>query len=247
MPGHIYVADGPGPHPTVVLLHGIPGNEKNLDLAQSLRRNGFNVLFFHYRGAWGAEGAYKLSQLDDDALAVVAFLRDRASAEQYRVDPERLTLIGHSMGAFTALAAGRQDADLMCVGAMSPVNLGLLKTGLESGDATLAQGLADYADQLFMLADFDGEAMLADIDATGLAAWDITGFGPGLADKPLLMLVGDQDDVTPAAENLMPAVAAYREAGVDVALRIIDGDHGFSGNRLGLIRTVTRWALSRCR
>ena len=58
MPGLIYVANGPGPHPTVVLLHGFPGNEKNLDLAQALRRAGFNVLFFHYRGAWGAEGDY---------------------------------------------------------------------------------------------------------------------------------------------------------------------------------------------
>ena len=36
--GLIYLANGPGPHPTVVLLHGYPGNEKNLDLAQSLRR-----------------------------------------------------------------------------------------------------------------------------------------------------------------------------------------------------------------
>ena len=52
--GVVYLANGAGPHPTVVLLHGFPGNEKNLDLAQALRRDGFNVLFFHYRGAWGS-------------------------------------------------------------------------------------------------------------------------------------------------------------------------------------------------
>ncbi len=50
----LYQANGLGPHATVVLLHGYPGNEKNLDLAQSLRRAGYNVLFFHYRGAWGS-------------------------------------------------------------------------------------------------------------------------------------------------------------------------------------------------
>ena len=33
-----YVAAGAGPHPTVVLFHGLPGNEKNLDLAQAMRR-----------------------------------------------------------------------------------------------------------------------------------------------------------------------------------------------------------------
>ena len=34
----VYVASGPGPHPMVVLLHGFPGNERNLDLAQDRDR-----------------------------------------------------------------------------------------------------------------------------------------------------------------------------------------------------------------
>ena len=34
----LYTAAGSGPHPTVLLLHGIPGCERNLDLAQALRR-----------------------------------------------------------------------------------------------------------------------------------------------------------------------------------------------------------------
>jgi len=40
----IYIASGAGPHPTVLMLHGFPGNEKNLDLAYSIRRAGWNVL-----------------------------------------------------------------------------------------------------------------------------------------------------------------------------------------------------------
>ena len=36
--GLAYVAAGAGPHPVVVLCHGLPGNEKNLDLAQAMRR-----------------------------------------------------------------------------------------------------------------------------------------------------------------------------------------------------------------
>jgi len=47
----VYVAAGAGPHPAVVLLHGFPGNEKTLDLAQDVRRAGWNVLYFNYRGA----------------------------------------------------------------------------------------------------------------------------------------------------------------------------------------------------
>lgn len=46
--GVVYVADGAGPHPAVILLHGYPGNERNLDLAHAIRRAGWNVLFFHF-------------------------------------------------------------------------------------------------------------------------------------------------------------------------------------------------------
>src|SRR4029453_8317257 len=42
--GFVYLASGDGPHPTVVLLHGLPGNERNLDLAQAMRRAGANVV-----------------------------------------------------------------------------------------------------------------------------------------------------------------------------------------------------------
>jgi predicted alpha/beta-fold hydrolase len=41
-----FLAAGPDPKPTVILLHGLPGNERNLDLAQAIRRAGWNVLTF---------------------------------------------------------------------------------------------------------------------------------------------------------------------------------------------------------
>src|ERR1700759_88995 len=53
-----YVAEGAGPHPVVVLLHGFPGNEKNLDLAQAIRRDGWDVVYFNYRGSWGTPGNF---------------------------------------------------------------------------------------------------------------------------------------------------------------------------------------------
>ena len=50
MDATLYLASAPGPHGTVLLLHGLPGYESNFDLAQSIRRAGWNVLIFHYRG-----------------------------------------------------------------------------------------------------------------------------------------------------------------------------------------------------
>ena len=46
--GGFYRAAGETPRPTVILLHGVPGVEKNLDLAYALRDAGWNCLYFHY-------------------------------------------------------------------------------------------------------------------------------------------------------------------------------------------------------
>lgn len=63
-----YLASGAGTHPTLVLCHGWPGNEKNLDLAQAVRRAGWNVVTFNYRGSWGSAGSFRFAQNPDDAL-----------------------------------------------------------------------------------------------------------------------------------------------------------------------------------
>lgn len=78
--GIIYTPSGPGPHPTVVICHGFPGNEKNLDLAQAIRRAGWNAVTFNYRGAWGSPGTFHFAQNPEDADAVLAYLREPANA-----------------------------------------------------------------------------------------------------------------------------------------------------------------------
>jgi len=79
--GLAYLASGPGPHPTVVLLHGLPGNEKNLDLAQVIRRAGWNAVTFNYRGSWGSPGAFSFSNVLEDTKAVLAYVREPANAQ----------------------------------------------------------------------------------------------------------------------------------------------------------------------
>jgi pimeloyl-ACP methyl ester carboxylesterase len=248
MPGHIYLADGPGPHPTFLLLHGLPGNEKNLDIAQVLRRDGFNVVFFHYRGAWGAEGNYKMSSLDEDVLAMLDYLRLPANASRLRIDTDNLSLLGHSLGGFTALAAGSQDPAVTCVAAMSPANLGVWKSEIDNPDSPLIKRLSGYADSLFMLRGMNASSMLADLKHTKAAQLDTTLFGPGLRGKSVLMVVGDKDSVTPPETMFSPAVAAYqKESAIDLSHSIISGDHSFSWSRIELTRLILDWAQEKCR
>jgi len=243
--GLLYLANGLGPHPTLVLLHGFPGNEKNLDLAQAVRRAGFNVMFFHYRGAWGSEGDYSLPQLSEDVAAALGFLRDHAT--RYRVNAQRLSLLGHSMGGYAALAAGSRDPGVSCVGALAPVNLGLWTEGIRAGEPEAVQFL-DYADSLFMLRNFDGARMRRELLSMPLTDQDTRLFAAGLRNKSVLMIVGRDDTVTPADSMFDPTVAVYaRDPAIDLRHFTISGDHSFSWSRLQLTELVLGWLDSDCR
>ncbi len=237
--GHIYLANGAGPHPTVILLHGFPGNEKNLDLAQALRSEGFNVLFFHYRGAWGSEGVYSFTHLIEDVGAAASFLRTKAA--DYRVDPAKLIPIGHSMGGFAALQGAARDPLIACTAAIAPANLGARVFAFDQ-DPQFEAGFRAYADSLQMLAGFDGERGVAEI-RNNAEAFELQNLTPGLAGKQVLIVGADKDASVSAETVIRPLIAAYE---ADPAIRasgvMLPGDHSFSWTRGALIRTVADWA-----
>src|ERR1700735_2715339 len=117
--GLVYVAAGAGPHPVVVLLHGFPGNEKNLDLAQSIRRAGWNVLYFNYRGSWGSPSDFSFTHCIEDVQSAIAYLRDPANAKKLRVDSTPLVLIGHSMGGFMTIQGAANDPAIKAIATIS--------------------------------------------------------------------------------------------------------------------------------
>jgi pimeloyl-ACP methyl ester carboxylesterase len=237
--GIVYVANGPGPHPTVILLHGFPGNEKNLDLAQSMRAHGWNVLFFHYRGAWGSEGTYSFTHVVEDVAAAVDFLR--ANAGPLRTDATRIILVGHSMGGFASLMAAARDDRIACAAAITPADLGAI-AGLFDAQPELARAWSSYSDTLQMLHGFSGPGSLDEIMANR-KAFDLRGIAPQLRGKSVLVVGADRDTDVPADVLVRPLISAYE---ADPAIRttgvILSGDHAFSWSRDHLIETVTRWA-----
>src|SRR5689334_22636318 len=105
----LYLASGARPHPTLLLLHGFPGNEQNLDLAQAARRAGWNVLTQHYRGTWGSKGDFTFRGAGEDARAALHFLRLPQNVTRLRIDPRRIAIAGHSMGGMMAAVAAADE------------------------------------------------------------------------------------------------------------------------------------------
>src|SRR5450631_156733 len=152
--GLVYSPAGVGVHPTLVICHGLPGNEKNLDLAQAVRRAGWNAVAFNYRGSWGSPGSFRFAQNLQDADAVLAYLRDPSNAAKLGIDPKRIALVGHSMGGWVVAHTASHDHALMGAILISMADMG------QTGGRPRAQAVAAMADDMETLADVTAESMV---------------------------------------------------------------------------------------
>ncbi len=239
--GFVYVAAGAGPHPAVILLHGFPGNERNLDLAQDMRRAGWDVLYFDYRGSWGSPGDYSFSHGIEDTAAAAAFLRQPETAKLLRLDPARIVLLGHSAGGFMAVQAGAADANILAVGLISAADLGgripqqLPKDREEAAIQVLSKGYA--AEGMAPLAGCTPEG-LARETLDNAAQWRFLSKADGLKTRPVLVITSD--DGMAAANDAL--AAALKNAGdTRVTTLHLATDHSYSDQREALSRSVLSW------
>jgi pimeloyl-ACP methyl ester carboxylesterase len=253
-----FLAAGEGPHPTMLLLHGLPGNERNLDLAQAVRRSGWNVLTFTYRGAWGSEGRFSIGHAVEDAAAALAFLRSPAAVSDYGVDTGRIVVAGHSMGGFAAAAVAAGDGVELRPDASPKAPLaGLIlldawdtaRTAEEmvaAGDKGRAAFIAGFDDIGHSLGPVTA-ADLADELARSGRSRDLRAMAPQLARLPLLTVYATHGG---AAENKALAAEIARACPVrsgwpgcrDRFKAVeIDSDHAFADARIRLASEVVGW------
>lgn len=240
--GIFYQAAGAGNHPTVILLHGFPGYEQNLDLAQAIRRAGWNVLAMHYRGSWGVGGTFSLAHAIEDADALVEFARSPAAAEKFHIDGGRIVVIGHSMGAFNAAFALAHNPSVL--GAVMIGTWDVAGPAREMGAMPRQQMIARLEkDNATEPADFlplqgtDPHALAVEI-VDHRDAWDLSRLAPAIGQRPVLLLTAD-DGNTPGTVRLEQALKAAGDRHVELIHSATD--HGFNGLRIHLETMVLDW------
>ena len=229
----LYLASGRGPHGAVVLLHGLPGYEVNGDLAQAIRRAGWNVLLFRYRGMWGAGGAFSFSSAIEDTAEAVRFLRDAATATKYRIDPRRVVLIGHSFGGFLAGYEGSRNLDLAGIAMLSAVNLGTLNSDPKEREIRLKR----WSTQLHPVRGVTASELFAEA-ARHATGWDYVRWADALRGRAVLIVTANDQNRT----DMDALAAALRKHG-SAALQhaAVETDHSFSDRRIALQTIVLGW------
>ena len=230
-----YVASGSGPHPTALLLHGFPGNEKNMDLAYVLQRAGWNVLFPNYRGSWGSAGTFSFANAIEDTQSAVDFLRDPANVKKYRIDSKRIVLVGHSMGGFMAAYVAAHDPQVAALVMICAWNIG--PTVLRAAD----NGRSDnYKNSSPRLAGTTPGVLMSEAKNNALM-WNYVDYAPLLNNRPVLIMESNDRN----RDDNQAMTDALRKAGnLRVTEKFTETDHSFSDHRIALQIAILDWLQS---
>ena len=237
----VYVAAGAGPHPAVILLHGFPGNERNLDLAQDMRRAGWDVLYFNYRGSWGTPGDFSFTHGIEDTAAALTYLRQPDVARKLRLDPARIVLIGHSMGGFMAVLGAARDPAIKAFATLSAADLGgrmktmLSKQGEHAAIARVSAALAEEG--MAPLAGCTPDSLARDL-ASHVASWPFQAQVDTLKNRTALIVTSD-DGL--ARENDTFAADLRKAGDTHVSTAHLATDHVYSDQRIALSKIVLKW------
>lgn len=233
-----FLAAGEGPKPTMLLLHGLPGNERNLDLAQAVRRAGWNVLTFTYRGAWGSQGKFSILHALQDTGAAMEFLREPGTAAKYGVDPNRIVIAGHSMGGYAAAAQGARDGNLAGVVLLDAWDIGATASEVRAGGPARRKSFIDEFDDVGHSLGEIRPVDLADEVIRRGETWQLLSLAGALAKKPVLTIYASKGIRT---DNAKFAQALRQSGGRRLKEVEIDSDHSFTDSRVRLASEVVRW------
>ncbi len=189
----IYNAAGEGTHPVVLMMHGIPGTEQNVDIAQKLRREGFHVVQFHYSGSWGSDGDYALSHNLEDTNSVLDFILDD---ETFNFDKTHIYAVGHSLGGFVCGQLLSKRKEIRAGVLLMPCDIGRLPMIKEEDP----EKYKDFEDLLEDSAQYlhgtSKEALLKETFEHS-DEYKLESVAPNLTDTPILCVTGTLDTDTP--------------------------------------------------
>ena len=225
--GFIYKANGAQKHPTLLMLHGYPGNERNLDIAQVARSHGWNVIFFDYRGSWGSQGKFSFKNCVEDVVNVVGFCKKYQ--DSLRIDTSNIVLFGHSMGGWVCLKTLSQLPGIKKGFALSTWNIYNDMKDIKTEQELYAKMNRKFGKGYFVLNTPDKEIYAAVLKDPGYFMLDKN---PQLLAGKQIIMLDEHTRNQQLAETLKSTNQSYFN------YEVWQTDHPFTNKRVSLINKV---------
>ena len=165
--GSLFLPDGAGRHPAVVLFHGSGPQGRDASMARWFAEQGVAALAYDKRGVGESSGDFRripFLDLTGDGLAALAFLKARSD-----IDPRRIGVWGLSQGGWLGPLAASQSREVAFVIAVSG-------PGVSPGE----QMVFLYGNQL--RDEGLSESAIADASALRRQVWQYLSTGNGYAE-----------------------------------------------------------------
>ncbi|RDI39175.1 alpha/beta hydrolase family protein [Falsibacillus pallidus] len=239
--GRMYVAEGEGPHATMLLLHGFPGVMMNQDTAAELQKNGFNIMIINYRGSWGSQGSFSFSTSLEDVHATLRYIKQKEVARKNRIDVNRIALAGHSFGGFLSLIAAVSEPTIQAVAALSSANFSLFAEMLAQDPDLEEQFSQMLNDSCFFLNGASVDGIMEEI-LLNKKEWNTFLAAPQLVDRKLLVTAAQYDLQLPKQSFFDPLIHSLKQAGANnLQCEVLETDHNYIDKRKELADILLMW------
>ena len=244
--GFIRVAQGAGPHLTVLYLSGF-AEPAFPAFPLTAQKAGFNGVGFNFRGSRRSSGYYTVDGTVEDAKAMLAVLRSDSAQRLWRVDPDRIVIVAASAGTFSALRTTADDSGIACTAVMVPFNWavgGIMARNdsmIRKRFASVMAGVTAGPDPAIRERGFMEQVI------SRAESYDLQVPAASLGNRKVMLVGARRDETAPLPFHFVPLIETIRKAG-GAALRdtVVDDSHNLpaAGDAVG--DAIVRWLRSEC-
>ena len=239
-----YQASGEAKHPTLILLHGMPGGEGDIfGLGKKLSSSGINVLIFNFQGTHSSQGTSNFENSMVDVGIASEFLKKNDNIKRFNIDTSNIVVGGWSYGGAMALTAAIYNPDIKRIISIAGAD--------ESVFARRFKSDPEYYKMFYQMMGeiiYPKGPIKADIDSVfekwiaNLDNYDQAKHANALKDRDILLLGGWKDENIVLEEHILPLYRKLQELKAEnLQIQVFDTDHGFGNVREELVETIEKW------
>ncbi|MFA5972627.1 MAG: alpha/beta hydrolase [Lentimicrobiaceae bacterium] len=232
--------------PTVILLHGFPGNQSSpLGLAEKLNSAGLNILVFNYEGSYQSEGNFSFDNSINNVGAAFNFLTEPGNQARFNIDTSRIVVCGYSFGGTIAIESAMNNDKIR----------NIISIGNDDHSVSLKKAAADTAYRSgytqFIARSFGPEGPFRgdlksqmELYLQNIDRYDLVKNAEKLKIKKVLFIVGWLDKTSYLEVNTLPLYRKLQQLNAEnISIKGFESDHRFSKVIDDIANTITEWII----